>query len=236
MTLTEILIAVGGWQSAYQKLCNYLRKRPDPSVWSDSYSKQSSEQLLESLEWYEIFDLLELNGAKHVAQINAAFERSGLAYVAARHQREVRIDVFDPEGLDLEIAGDEDEVVEELVGKFGAASTQYQKAIDMLRGRPADYEKAVSEAVGALEGVARVLGGKKDFGSNIDKLFDRALPWEKSLSTSIKALYGCASNTPGVRHGRYTDPMLDHEDALLTVRTAGALIAYLTSRDRIGSW
>ncbi len=192
--------------------------------------------MLSDLEWYEVLDLLEENGANRVEEINAAFERSGFAYVGVPQKKELRIEVFDPESLELEIAGEEDDAAEVLVGKFEAANSQYKKALDMLRGRPADYEKAVSEAVGALEAVARILGERKDFGSNIDKLFNSALPWEKSLSASIKALYGYASNTPGARHGRYTDPMLDHEDALLTVRMAGALIAYLTGRDRLGSW
>lgn len=225
-----------GWLGAYRKVCRYLRERPDEGIWSNDFATEPAQQLLGHLEWYEVFDLLEENGANHVKEINAAFERSGLAYIAARHKKEVRIQVFDPEGLDLEIAGDEDHGAEGLVGKFEAAGTQYKKALQMLRGRPADYEKAVSEAVGALEAVARVLAGEKELGRNIDKLFDGALPWEKSLSASIKALYGYASNTPGARHGRYRDPMLKHEDALLTVRMAGALIAYLTSRDRIGSW
>ena len=31
----------------------------------------------------------------------------------------------------------------------------------------------------------------------------------KSPAASLKALYGYASNTPGARNGRYTDPMLE---------------------------
>jgi hypothetical protein len=56
--------------------------------------------------------------------------------------------------------------------------------------------------------VSRVLGGKKDLGGNIAKLFDEATD-RKSPAASLKALYGYASNTPGARNGRYTDPMLE---------------------------
>lgn len=56
--------------------------------------------------------------------------------------------------------------------------------------------------------VSRVLGGKKDLGAHITKLFDGA-PDRKSPAASLKALYGYASNTPGARNGRYTDPMLE---------------------------
>jgi hypothetical protein len=54
------------------------------------------------------------------------------------------------------------------------------RALGMLRDRPADHEKAVREAPGAVEGVARVLGGKKDLGANITKLFDGATDREKA--------------------------------------------------------
>ena len=53
-----------------------------------------------------------------------------------------------------------------------------------------------------------MLGGKKDLGGNITKLFDEATD-RKSPAASLKALYGYASNTPGARNGRYTDPMLE---------------------------
>jgi hypothetical protein len=54
------------------------------------------------------------------------------------------------------------------------------QALGMLRDRPADHEKAVREAPGAVEGVARVLGGKKDLGANITKLFDGATDRERA--------------------------------------------------------
>jgi hypothetical protein len=54
------------------------------------------------------------------------------------------------------------------------------RALGMLRDRPAAHEKAVREAPGAVDGVARVLGGKKDFGANITKLFDRATDRKKA--------------------------------------------------------
>jgi hypothetical protein len=38
----------------------------------------------------------------------------------------------------------------------------------------------VSEGSRAVDGVARVLGGKKDFGVNITKLFDGATDWDKA--------------------------------------------------------
>jgi hypothetical protein len=59
-----------------------------------------------------------------------------------------------------------------------------------------------------LQALLTVLGGK-DLGANITKLFDGATDRGNSPAASLKALYGYASNTPGARNGRYTDPMLE---------------------------
>ena len=122
--------------------------------------------------------------------------------------RRFEIHVYDPERTELEVSGVEDEALPDLVGKFDAVEGNTLRALGMLRDRPADHEKAVRESPWAVEGVARVLGGKKDLGANITKLFDGATD-RKSPAASLKALYGYASNTPGARNGRYTDPMLE---------------------------
>jgi hypothetical protein len=89
-----------------------------------------------------------------------------------------------------------------------------------------DLEKAVSESVGALEGVARIITGQKDFG----KAVDAALSGREgagALGASLKALYGYASQLPGARHGRHSEPDVTIADARVVVRMAGSAIAYL---------
>src|SRR6202162_3379250 len=82
------------------------------------------------------------------------------------------------------------------------------QALGMLRDRPADHEKAVREAPGAVEGVARVLAERRTSAPTLRSCL-LAQPTGKKPAASLKALYGCASNTPGARNGRYTDPMLE---------------------------
>ena len=81
------------------------------------------------------------------------------------------------------------------------------RALGLLRDRPADHEKAVREAPGAVEGVARVLGERRTSAPTL-RSCSMGQPG-KSPVASLKALYGYASNTPGARNGRYTDPMLE---------------------------
>jgi hypothetical protein len=92
----------------------------------------------------------------------------------------------------------------DLVGKFDAVEGNTLRALGMLRDRPADHEKAVHDAAGAVDGVGRKGPRRQHY---------EAVRWGnrpgKSPAASLKALYGYASNTPGARNGRYTDPMLE---------------------------
>lgn len=89
LTLEDVLIGDGGWTGAYRKVCRYRGERPDEGSWSHDFAREPAQRLLRNLEWYEVLDLLEENGANHVDEINAAFERSGLAYVCARQKTQV---------------------------------------------------------------------------------------------------------------------------------------------------
>jgi hypothetical protein len=179
------------------------------------------------LEWFEVLDLLEeVSSGVDDDEVNAVFARAGLAYEMLDGQ----IHLLDPEGDALEVSGAEHEAVSHLKDEYSAVRTQYQRALDALHGRPPDLERAVAEALNALEAVARVRSGKKDFGKAIDAALD-GRPHAGALAATLKALYGWASQLPGARHGRHEEPDLTYEDAFLAVRLAGVAIVYLITGD-----
>lgn len=229
--LLEILVEGRGHLWAYRELCRVLHRTPDSNIWSDQGAREAVYQLIDELEWFEVFDLLEAQAGRHgVEKVNDSFVRTGLAYEMVDDY----ISLYDPEGDELEVAGDEDLATKVLTGKLAPVATQYSRALAALRGRPADPEKAIGEALGALEAVARILGGKQDFGPNVDKLLGQGQPWRGALGASLKSLYGYGSQVPGARHGRYADPVLAIEEATMVVRMCGAGIAYLAALDRLG--
>ena len=122
--------------------------------------------------------------------------------------RRFEIHVYDPERTELEVSGVEDEALPDLVGKFDAVEVQYPAGAWNAARSTSRPRKGRCVRLQGLLKVSRVLGGKKDLGANITKLFDGATD-RKSPAASLKALYGYASNTPGARNGRYTDPMLE---------------------------
>ena len=236
--LHSVLVGDQGEVGAYRLLCAALHKTPNSQIWGDTFARSEVLRLIENLEWYEVFDLLEehATGRYQVEEVNDSFVREGLAYEMIEGFGSSEIYIYDPEGDELEVIGTEDDAANVLAGQFAPVKDQYLRALTALRARPADDEKAISEALGALEAVARILGGRQDFAANMSTLFRGSPPWANPLAASLKSLYGYGSQVPGARHGRYTDPLLEHEDALYVVRACGSAITYLVAGNRSGRW
>lgn len=223
--LLDRLVHEGDVYGAYVRLCEVMGRMPDSNIWGASYASPEVRWMIERLEWWQVFDMLEevAEGNSHLDQVvNEAFALSGLAYEMV----DGSIYTLDEAGDLLEITGEESATVQRLAGKYSPARKQFEKALEGLHGRPMDLEKAISESVGALEGVARIITGQKDFGKAVDAaLSGRA--GAGALGASLKALYGYASQLPGARHGRHSEPDVTIADARVVVRMAGSAIAYL---------
>jgi hypothetical protein len=217
-----------GALQAYRRTCEIIGEVPDSSIWSDNWAVTSVQQNVDRLEWFEVFDLLEELAAAHTRDsINEKLARCGLAYELIDES----IWLLDAAGDALEISGAEYDAEPILSsGGFSPVLNQYKRALAAIHGRPADLEKAVSEALGALEAVAHIRTGEKDFGKAIELMFS-GRPGAGALKQSLKQLYGWASQLPGARHGRHAEPDLDIHDALYAVRVVGVTIAYVGSED-----
>lgn len=122
-----------------------------------------------------------------------------------------------------------------LSGPFAAVLKQYQRALDFLETRPVEQEKAISEAVGALEAVVRIAGGGgKDFGPNVTTLFKDQPVWTKLLSKTLGQLQGYRSQVPGAGHGRYADSDVTDAEVRYVVRASGTAIAWVIEDHRDG--
>jgi hypothetical protein len=130
-----------------------------------------------------------------------------------------------------------DEPTALLVGQFGPVLRQYQRALDSLNAHPMEQEKAISEAMGALEAVVRLAGGGgKDFGPNIRSLVQNEAAWTRLLGTAISQLQGYRSQVPGAGHGRYVPSDVSDAETQFFVRTCGAAIAWIIQDHQLGRW
>jgi hypothetical protein len=139
----------------------------------------------------------------------------------------------------MQVLGLEAESATLLTGKFAPVLVQYQRALRSLDAHPVEQEKAVSEAVGALEAVVRITlgsGATKDFGPNCKLLFRNVEPWTKVLERILGLLQGYRSQLPGAGHGRYTSHNVTDAEVRFVVRTCGSAIAFLIEDDDRGRW
>src|SRR5699024_5424507 len=122
-----------------------------PSIWGDSWAREPALDILVNLEWYEVFDLLEEHGSPE--EVNASFERTGLAYEMIETRNGYRIETYDPEGEALEVDDIPEIATSVFGGRFAEPGKQWAEALAALRDRPARLTQAITAAMGALEGV-----------------------------------------------------------------------------------
>lgn len=201
-------------------------------IWSHDWAAPRVRELIDDLEWELVYQALEDHAPKPLSglnsyedKVNEVLAREGIAY----EMIDGRFQPFDPEGhlLELDLANP---VEGEL---FPSVHRQYQRGVDALNGRPADYLAAIRESLNALEALGRILTGKStaSLGETMDKLVGGS-PHRKALAAALKALYGYSSTVPGARHGEHETVDIEYPEAAFVVRSAGAAIAMLIAENR----
>jgi hypothetical protein len=188
-------------------------------------------ELLQSLEWWEFYDISEelvrLSRAPQTiaAELEALFVQESLPY---------RIDEDGIHFRQSQPAEDATaEVRRTLVDdpRFGGPAEQWQKAEKHLSTRPPDAQNAIKDAIGALEGVVKIIAG------NHSETLGRLLPSlcttlgvPNTLRAALSSLYGYRGDEGGIAHGAVSGlPERVHE-AELVVHWCAAAIVYLIKK------
>jgi len=178
-----------------------------------------------------VYDLIEKHAGGMYAEerIEKLFSENGIAYQYVGGE----IFPWEPDAEELEVAGIEDltPMTQDPKGRFAAPKTQYAKALDFLRQRPADLESAVANAVNAVEGAVTVITGEKQLSAGLKKLHTGE---RSTLRLSIEQLHNFGSAMPGVRHGAHALSDLNEHEVRHVVRAAGSALAYLIAADYDG--
>lgn len=201
--------------------------------WGPSERRFELKSWLNSLDLEDAQRVIQAVGLDEdeTASLNDALARAG-DDLEIREDRIVRAGGV---ATALNVLHLEHETAALLSGPFSAVLKQYQRALDFLDERPVEQEKAISEAVGALEAVVRVAAnGGKDFGANVTLLFKSQPAWTKLLSRTLGQLQGYRSQVPGAGHGRYAESDVTDAEVTYVVRAAGMAIAWIIEDHRDG--
>jgi len=211
-------------------LCSVLRKRPDPSNWSEYPNIwEEVQDLIHRCEWFRVYDIVEAihdylaKRCKHKefdANVNASFGEMGIGWQLTDGAVEVRGE----RAFETVVAKAEDSLDN---AALPTAKNELAEAIhDMSRRPKPDLSGAVHHAVAALECVAReVTGDPRHTLGEIVKKSPGLFP--KPLDDAVSKCWGYSSET--ARHAR-EGRELEYEEAQLMVGLSAVLATYLTHK------
>jgi hypothetical protein len=233
IALIDISYSCGWGPGALRTItCKVLRKKPDPSNWSE-YPNVDHEvrDLVENCPWFKVYDIIEAvyndiadgirpKVAKRFAdEMNAVFLELGIGW-----QLE--------DGQIISRGDDEYEAVLKEAGVALNASdrptalSHLQEARQALSRRPKpNLSGAVYHAMGSLEAVARDLSGTPK--ATLGEILKRHDLIPKPLDSALSQIWGYASNEARhVEEGR--EPT--REEAELVVGIAAIMVTYLSKK------
>lgn len=208
-------------------LCEILFRGPDLNNWTEFPNVDGEvRQLLEDLEWYEVYDFIEAlvgignhSEAPLEDELNRCFRRMGVGWQLIHGRLEVR----GSEAFEITVRHGVQQLQHQ--GRTTAAGELHEALHDLSRRPDPEVTGAIQHALAALECVARdVCGSKETLGDLVRRnpgLFPR--PVDEIVSKA----WGYTSN-----FGRHLEEgrLPQFDEAELMVGLSGALCRYLTRR------
>jgi hypothetical protein len=221
-------------------ICRLLRKREDPSNWSE-YPNIAGEvdYLIDSCEWFDVYDIIEeiyhtlalrdeksfsddteLRTEHFSRELNKYFRRAGIGWQLVNGRLQIR----GPESF--ENATRQAEEILHASGRLTASSEIHQALLDLSRRPDPDVTGSIQHAIAALECVARdVAGDPKTTLGELLKRHPTLIP--APLNQAVEKAWAYASDR--ARHlleGR--TPSL--EEAELVVGIASVVATFLAKK------
>lgn len=224
--------------SLRQIVCRVLRVREDPSNWSAFPNVDNEVQdLLDSCEWYEVYDVIEAihrslatqmvaNARPEIFEyeLNMYFRRRGIGWQLSDGEIRVRGN----EEFETSIGSAHEELI---ASARPTAANEIHHALEDLSRRPTpDVTGSIQHALAALECVARDVTG--DPNSTLGTLLKRHRGLVPSpLDIALEKLWGYASEQG--RHLREGQAPA-FEEAELAVMMAASVARYLVRKTSNG--
>ena len=215
----------GGFPTLLRTLANHIGQLP-----GQGDKRQALDALIYECQWYEFFDIcekvLELCPARLKGEVqqevNAILAENGIQY----QMRDGRMEWRGGTPLFSEGVSKAQQLLS-TSPKFQGPAQQLEKACKLLSGRPPDPENCIKDAIGALEGVARIMLEKDQVLSELLKPLACKLGMHPALREAIGKLYAYRGREEGIAHGATQPLKVGVEEAELVLHWCAAAIAYL---------
>jgi hypothetical protein len=208
----------------------------------EMYAHLTVEKVVRECQWYSFLDICELLAAlfddkewkryyprldKSVleTEINGIFTDSALGY----ELKSGRIEKLGAPQIDRVV----NEVRQLLQNpEYSGPNDQFEKALRFLNQRPnPDPANCVKDAVGATEGLARVVSGNNKL--TLSKILDSE-PFRSEIHGALREmmqkLYAYRGDAEGAGHGQTSTGQISVEEAELALGVSASCMIYLAKR------
>ena len=203
---------------------------------NEIFKRKNAEALqrfvLESKEWYTIFDFVERylavsdenTYAKMANEFNHILEDEVSAYR-----------ILDRFVVPITNKAELATIEEAKSTPYDSVRTHVSKALALYADRKApDYENSIKESISAVEAMCCIITGltgtQATLGAAIKKLKDNGVHIHRAMESAFSSLYGYTSDENGIRHGGIDFTNAPAEDAKYMLISCSAFVNYLMEK------
>lgn len=210
-------------------------KKPVDDLKSRYFIFQFREIFFSNLDWYKVYDLIELIVTKYpispykdrkndfIKRCNSVLQRENSAY-------RIIGSIIAPITSKEEI----NEIEEALDQKdhFKPATIHIKDALTFLSDKKEpNFRNSIKESISAVESMCQVIvkDKKATLGQALKKI-EEIIPIHKALKNAFSKLYGYTSEEGGIRHALLAEPNVEYEDAKFMLISCSAFVNYLKEK------
>lgn len=203
---------------------------------NEIFKRKNAEALqrfvLESKEWYTIFDFVERYLAVSDENTSAKMENE-FNHILEDEVSAYRI--LDRFVVPITNKAELATIEEAKSTLYDSVRTHVSKALALYADRKApDYENSIKESISAVEAMCCIItgltGAQATLGAAIKKLKDNGVHIHRVMETAFSSLYGYTSDENGIRHGGIDFKNAPAEDAKYMLISCSAFVNYLMEK------
>lgn len=196
-----------------------------------SYISKIRSFVLESKEWYNIYDFIEI----YLENVNYEKEQKAKDLNKILEEENAGYRIVDYKVVPIIDENEIDEIEGVIKSPYESVSVHTKKALDLLSNRTnPDYENSIKESISAVESLCCIITGETGknatLNKTIKKLKGKGVYIHGALESAFISLYGYTSDESGVRHGGKDTAEVTFEDAKYMLVTCSAFVNYLITK------
>lgn len=205
---------------------------PQNSVIKHDNVKKLEKYVVDSTEWYVIYDFVE-KYLRLCSESIADLMQREFNYIMEDEMAPYRIvdRLVVPITNEMEI----DTISAASETEYDTVNNHISKALSLFANRKKpDYENSIKESISAVESICCIItgqtGGNATLGRTIKKLKDYGIHIHPGMEKAFVSLYGFASDEEGIRHGGTESINTPSEDAKYMLVSCSAFVNYLIEK------